>query len=100
VTGWLTVLACSAGCYALKAAGLAIPSRWLARTRLQQLISLSPVPLLAALVATGAVAIGTRLVIDARLVGLAVAALLLWRRQNFLVVVLAATAVTALIRLT
>ncbi|HEV7208036.1 MAG TPA: AzlD domain-containing protein [Mycobacteriales bacterium] len=99
MTRWVAVLACSAGCYALKAAGLAVPARWLARPRLQRVINLSPVPLLAALVATGALASGTRLVPDARLVGLAVAALLLWRRQNFLVVVLGATIATALIRL-
>jgi len=42
---------------------------------------------------------GGSLVIDERLAGLAVAALLVWRRAPFIVVVLAAAAVTATLRL-
>lgn len=42
---------------------------------------------------------GKSLVVDARLAGMAVAGILVWRRAPFLAVVLAAAAVTAFLRL-
>lgn len=56
-------------------------------------------PLLAALVAVQTLDGGERLVLDARLPALAVAAILVWRRAPFLVIVLAAAATAALLRL-
>lgn len=99
MTGWVAVLACSAGCFALKAAGLGVPPRWLARPTVARLLAMAPLPLLAALVATGTFAHGTRWALDARAAGLSLAAVLLWRRASFLTVVLGATALTALLRL-
>src|SRR5919197_176072 len=55
--------------------------------------------LLAALVTTQAFAQGRSLVIDARVVGLAAAAVALWFRAPILVVIVVAAAVTALVRL-
>ena len=55
-------------------------------------------PLLAALILTQTLSSGHRLVIDARLPALAVAAILVWKRAPFLVVVLAAACTAALLR--
>lgn len=93
----LVVLA--AGTYALKAAGpLLIGDRRLP-PRAEWAIGLLPAALLAALVATSTLATGTRWVLDARVPAVAVAALLLWRRASFVVVVLGAAATAALVRL-
>jgi hypothetical protein len=54
---------------------------------------------LAGLVATGVVSIGQDVVLDARLVGLAVAVVALMLRAPLLVVVVAAAAATAIVRL-
>jgi hypothetical protein len=54
--------------------------------------------LLAALIVVQTLSTGHRLVLDARAPALGVAALLVWRRAPFLVVVLAAAATAALIR--
>jgi branched-subunit amino acid transport protein len=61
-------------------------------------LDLIPVPLLAALIATGTLASGHQLVIDARLPALGVAAILVWKQAPFLVVVLAAAGTAALLR--
>ena len=55
-------------------------------------------PLLAALILTQTLGDGQHLVLDARVPALAVAAVLVWRRAPFLVVVLAAAATAALLR--
>jgi len=98
VSAWLAILAGAAGCYALKAAGLAVPRRVLDDARTQRVAALLPVALLAALAATQAFAAGERLVLDARAAGLAVAALAVLARAPFLVVVALATATAALLR--
>ena len=66
--------------------------------RVRRTLDLVAVPLLAALILTQTVGDGHRLVIDARLPALAVAAALAWRRAPFLVVVLAAAGTAALLR--
>ncbi len=96
---WFAVLAGAAGCYAAKVAGLSVPPRVLANPRVQRVAVALPVALLAALVATQTVTTGRTLVLDARAAGLAVAVLAALLRAPFLVVVVAATAAAALIRL-
>ena len=54
---------------------------------------------LAALVVTQALASGQSISLDARLVGMAAAAIALWRRAPILVVIVVAAAATALTRL-
>lgn len=95
---WVAILVTSAGCYALKLAGLSVPGSWLERPLVQRVAALLPVALLAALAAVQTFAQGTRLVVDARLAGVAagVAALLL--RAPFIVVVVAAAATAAVVR--
>jgi hypothetical protein len=62
------------------------------------MLDLVAVPLLAALILVQTLGDGARLDIDARAPALAVAAVLVWRRAPFLVVLLAAAATAALLR--
>ncbi|MFF4344434.1 AzlD domain-containing protein [Kitasatospora sp. NPDC001540] len=99
MTVWIAVLATAAGCYLLKLLGLCVPARLLDRPAVRTFATLAPVALLAALTAQQTLAHGHLLAVDARLAGLAAAAVALWRRAPFLVVVLTAVVVTALVRL-
>jgi branched chain amino acid efflux pump len=95
---WAAVLAGSVGCYALKLAGVSVPQRVLDDQRVQRIGVLLPVALLSALVATQTFATGQDLTVDARAAGLAVAAAAVLARAPFLVVIIAATTATALVR--
>ena len=68
------------------------------RPLLTRAASLLPAAVVMAVIVQLTVTRGGDLVVDARLAGMAVAAFLVWRRAPFLVVVLAAAAVTALLR--
>lgn len=88
----------SLGTYALKAAGpLVLGGRSLPPT-LDRVAARLPAALLAALVVVSAIADGRSLVLDARVVGVAVAGVALRLRAPFVVVVVAAVAATALVR--
>jgi hypothetical protein len=95
---WVPVLGAAVLCFALKLAGYAAPPHWLDDPRVARVASLVTVALLSALVAVQAVADGSSLALDARAVALAVAALALWLRAPFIVVVALAAAVAALLR--
>lgn len=95
---WLGVLLGCAGCYLLKLAGLSLPASWLEKPRLQRISTVMPVALLAALIGVQTFAAGQRVVLDARVVGLAVAGFAVWRKWPFLVVVGLAAASTAAVR--
>lgn len=96
---WLAILGLAAGAYLLKAAGPLLAGDRELRPGFAQVLELVPVPLLAALIAVQTLATEDRLVADARIPALAVAAVLVWRRAPFLVVVLAAAATAALLRM-
>ena len=96
---WLAVLVGSAGCYALKLAGLSMPRRLLGNPRVLRISAMVPIALLAALVALQTFTTGTRMVIDARAAGVAVALVAVLLRAPFLVVVVIAVVTTALVRL-
>lgn len=96
---WAGVLVACAGCYALKLAGLSLPQRLLQDPRIQRTVPLIPVALLAALVATQTFSSGQHLVFDVRAAALAVALVAVLFRAPFLVVVAAAAATAALLRL-
>ena len=96
---WLAIIAAGLGCYLLKLAGMSIPARVLDHPVAERVADLLPVALLAALVAVQVLATDGALVLDARLVGLAVAFVLLLLRAPFLVVVFGAAVVAALVRL-
>ena len=96
---WAGVLIASAACYGLKLAGLSLPESWLRDARLQRTVPLIPVALLAALVAIQTFSTGQHLVLDVRVASLGVAIIAVALRAPFLVVVVAAWATAALIRL-
>ncbi len=98
MTLWLGIIAGCAGCYAFKLAGLSVPRRVLERPRVQRVSALLPVVLLSALIAVQTLSFGPELVLDARVAGLAVAGVAVWRRLPFLVVVGLAAAATAVVR--
>lgn len=68
------------------------------RPELSRAMGLIPVAVVVAVIAQLTIASGQSLTVDARLAGLAVAGVLVWRKAPFIVVVLAAAAVTALTR--
>jgi uncharacterized membrane protein len=96
---WAGVLVACASCYLLKLAGLSLPASVLQDARVQRTVPLVPVALLAALVATQTFSTGHHLVLDVRAAALAVAIGAVLLRAPFLVVVAAATATAALLRL-
>lgn len=96
---WTAVLITALGCYLLKLAGLSVPTVVLEHPVVERVADLLPVALLAALVAVQVFGDGAALVLDARLVGLAVAVVALLLRAPFLVVVVAAALAAALVRL-
>jgi uncharacterized membrane protein len=95
-TLWATVIAASVGCYLLKLAGLSVPASWVEQPWVARVVDFVPAALLAALVAVQALTSGHDLVLDGRLVGLAVAAIALALRAPFIVVLLLAGAAGAL----
>jgi Branched-chain amino acid transport protein (AzlD) len=97
---WITVAGLAVATVAIKAFGpVAFGGREL-HPLLARVIPLLAPSLLAALVATETLGGGGHsLVLDARVGGLAVAALALWRRMPLYVVVLGAAGATALLRL-
>lgn len=96
---WWAIAATAVGGYALKASGYFVPERVLERPRVTRIAMLTPVALLAALTAVQVFGDGQGLVLDARAAGLAFAVGALLLRAPFLVVVVGAAAVAALLRL-
>jgi branched-subunit amino acid transport protein len=97
---WLALIVAAIGSYALKLAGVSLPESVLNHPRVQRIAGLMPLAMLAALVAVQLFDHHGRYGVDWRMlagVGAGVVALLL--RQGFLVVFLAAIAVTAALRL-
>lgn len=96
---WWAIVAVAVGGYALKASGYFVPQRVLERPRVTRIALLTPVALLAALTAVQVFGDGRALVLDARAAGLLFALGALLLRAPFLVVVVGAAAVAALVRL-
>lgn len=99
MTLWSAILLAAVICLALKAAGYLVPPRVLEAPRTARISDLLTVALLAALVAVQTLGDGQAITVDARVPALLVAGGLLWLRQSFLVVVVAAAVVAALPRL-
>jgi branched-subunit amino acid transport protein len=95
---WGLVLWLAAAAYGFKVLGLVVIGSRRLPAALERCLALVPAALLSALVVQNTLTTGQDLVLDARAPGVAVAALLAWRRAPFIVVVLAASATTALIR--
>lgn len=90
----------AAGVWAQRMLGMFVGARVLSRQpALGRLATLIPAAVVTAVIVQLTIASGRSLVIDARLVGMTVAAVLVWRRAPFVIVVVAAAAATALVRL-
>ena len=98
MTLWGFILLACAATYLTKLAGYAVSARWLQNPRMTRVAGAITVALLASLTVMNTFAAGTALVIDARLVALAAAALALWLRLPFLLVVLLGAAAAGLVR--
>ncbi|MFN3867165.1 MAG: AzlD domain-containing protein [Demequina sp.] len=96
---WVAIVAAGVLAWATKFAGHVVPETWLEHPRVHRIAAFVTVALLAALFGVQAFTTGAAVVLDARVVAVAVAALLLWRRAPFIVVVFAAAAVAAGLRL-
>lgn len=95
---WSALVGLAAGSYLLKAAGLvALRGRRLPPF-LDEVLVLLPAALFGALIVVSTLGADRALVIDARVAGVAAAAVAVWRRGGFVVVVLVAAATTALVR--
>jgi uncharacterized membrane protein len=95
---WTAIAVMIVGCFALKLAGLSVPAKVLDHPWTSRAADLIPVALLGALIAVQVLARETAVVIDARIVGLGVAAALLALRVPFLPMVVAAAVAAALVR--
>ena len=99
MTLWVAVVLACVASLLIKLAGYLVPDTWLAGQRTRRVTTLLPVALLAALVVVQTVGgPGGSIVLDARVVAVGVAVVLLVLRANFLVIVLAAGATAALLR--
>jgi branched-subunit amino acid transport protein len=94
---WIAVIGASTLAYVLKYLGSTIPESWLSHPRVQRINSLIPIALLSALVATQTLAEKTKLVIDHRAAGVAVAVAALIAKAPFPIVVLSAAITSALV---
>ena len=99
MTVWSAVLLAACICVGLKAVGYLVPARLLEAPKPARISDLLTVALLGALVAVHTLGAGQAVMVDARVPAVLVAAGLLWMRQSFLVVVFAAAAVAALLRM-
>lgn len=95
----IVLIVMTVGTFGLKSAGpLLLGSRSIPAP-LQSLVDLLPAALLAALALVSTVGQGQSIEVDARLVGLIVAGIALWRRAPFVVVIVLASVATAITRL-
>lgn len=99
VLTWIAIGAAGALAFATKFLGHVVPESWLANARVHRIAAFITVALLAALFAVQGFTAGSALVIDARMAAVAGAAVMLWLRAPFIVVVFGAAAIAAGLRL-
>ncbi len=95
---WVVVIIVGAATVTIKSLGPVILGGRAIAARLTGVVELLAPAVLTALVVTQALAKGESLTVDARLVGLAAAAVALWRKAPILVVIVVAAAATGLAR--
>lgn len=96
---WIAIIAAGVLAWGIKYAGHSVPESWLENPRVHRIAGYVTIALLAALAAVQTFTAKGDVVLDSRLAAIAVAAVLLWRKAPFLVVVLAAAVVAAGLRL-
>lgn len=94
---WIGVIGTSAIAFALKYLGHSVPEKFLTNARMLRINTLIPVVLLSALVGVQTFAEKSKLVIDQRLAGVAVAMLALALKAPYFVVVVSAAVTSAAI---
>jgi len=96
---WTVVFLLALGTWGQRLLGMFAGGGMVARMpALARLATLIPAAVVMAVIVQLTLGDGPSLVFDARIVGMAVAGLLVWRRAPFVVVVVAAAAATALVR--
>jgi len=91
-------VACVVG-FLTKLVGYLVPKKWLTNPRVARIAGTLTIGLLASLTIANAVATGQQVVVDSRLGALVAAAVALWLKAPFLVVVLVGAASAAGLRL-
>jgi hypothetical protein len=94
---WIAVIGTSVIAFGLKYFGHSIPEKYLRNPRALRINTLIPIALLSALVAVQTLAEKSKLVIDQRLAGMAVAVIALALKAPFPVVVIGSAAASALV---
>lgn len=95
---WTLVLVLGLAAYVFKVTGLVVIGARRMPPVVERCLALIPAALLAALIVKDTFSIGQELVLDARAVGVAAAALAAWRRAPIVAVIVVGAAVTALVR--
>lgn len=98
MTFWILIVVVALLTAAIKAVGPVLLGGRALPPRFNGVIVVMPAAVLAALVVTSALADGNRLALDETTIGVGVGGLLLWRRAPVIVAVVAAAAVTAVLR--
>jgi branched chain amino acid efflux pump len=96
--GWTVVLLVGVATIAMKGAGPVLFGGRELPSRLTNVMTLLAPAVLTALIVTAALGGDRRFEFDARLVGVAVAGVALWRKAPILIVLVAAAGATALVR--
>lgn len=95
---WSLVIALSLGAYGFKALGFVVLGSRTLPEPLARCLALIPAALLTALILKDTFSTGQEWALDARVVGLGVAAIAAWRKMPLIVVVVLAAFATALVR--
>ncbi|MCU1361476.1 MAG: hypothetical protein JWN99_2765 [Ilumatobacteraceae bacterium] len=95
---WTLVFALAAGGFACKIIGFFVLGRSTLPPMVERCLALIPAALVAALVVKDTFSLGQTLQIDARVAGVAVATVAVWRKAPFIVVIVVGAGVTALVR--
>jgi hypothetical protein len=93
---WIATLGTSVVAFALKYSGHSVPERWLSHPKIQRVNALIPIALLSALVSVQSFTDKTTLVVDQRIVGLAVAITALLLKAPFPIVVISSAVSSAI----
>lgn len=96
---WFWIIAAGVVAFLTKLLGYLVPRKWLTNPRVARVAGTLTIGLLASLTVANTVATGPHLILDSRLGALVAAAIALWLKAPFLVVVVAGAAAAAGLRL-
>ena len=99
MNSWVGIIIGSLAVFSWKFIGYLVPRRFLESARLKQLAGFLTIALLAGLVGVQTFVAGSKILFDARLPALLIATILLKFKAPFILVVIAAAATAALLRL-